>query len=174
MRYYHWFVILFFNLLSTLIHATPNNTQLAVWANEAIIATYNYDYKNYLTQQKAIAQYFTAPGWIAYSTALNASKLPQDVQKNAYYVSAVATYPPTIKNVGPQQWQATMPILVIYKNPQYQQKQTLNVTINFQTAAKGQGIRSLAITSLHSQVSQPPCQCLGDKEKENTATGNSV
>lgn len=146
-------------LWSSSLLAAPDATQLAVWANEAIVATYTYDYQNYLQRQRNIAKYFTAAGWTAYSTALNASGLPAVVAKNAYYVSAVATMPPEVKAINDSQWQATMPLLVIYKNPQYQQKQTLQVTINFSETPAGQGIRGFAINNLQSKVSQPPCEC---------------
>ena len=139
--------------------AVTDNTQLAVWANEAIVATYTYDYQKYMEQQKEIALYFTAAGWISYSKALNDSKLPETVKKNDYFVSAVATLPPQIKTISNHSWQAVMPLLVVYKNPQYQQKQTLEVTIEFTTTPAGQGVRGLAITSLQAKEAEPPCQC---------------
>ncbi|MDI9819543.1 DotI/IcmL family type IV secretion protein [Tatlockia sp. PL877] len=154
--------------LSTAATATQDETQLAVWANEAIVATYSFNYKNFLPRQKEIAKYFTAGGWSAYSTALNASKLPQVVKENSYYVSAVATLPPEIKTIDASQWQATMPLLVVYKNPQYQQKQDLLVTIRFIQAPAGQGVRGLAIASLQAKVSQPPCRC--QPENDTTTT----
>lgn len=137
----------------------PDNTQLSVWVNEAIVATYSYDYKNYLERQRAIAKYFTAEGWTAYSAALNNSKLPEAVKTNAYAVSAVATLPPEIKLISTNHWQAVMPILVVYKNPQYQQKQILNVSIHFESVPAGQGVRGLSISSLQAKISEPPCQC---------------
>jgi len=140
-------------------YATPDDTQLAVWANEAIVATYTYNYQNYLTRQQQIAQYFSSDGWIAYSKALNDSKLPDAVQQNSYYVSAVASLPPALKALGNNQWQAVMPLLVVYKNPQYQQKQTLQVTLNFGSAPTGQGVRGLAVTSLQAKVITPACKC---------------
>lgn len=143
-------------------HADNNNTALTVWANEAIVATYTYNYQNFLERQKEIAFYFTAEGWIAYSKALTASQLPDTVKKNAYDVSAVATLPPMIKSVGNNAWQAKMPLLVVYKNPQYLQKQTLDITMNFTTAPSGQGVRGYAITSMTSTVATPPCQCTAD------------
>lgn len=147
------------SIYSATLLAAPDNTQLAVWANEAIVATYTFDYANFLPRQKEIARYFTAEGWTAYSTALNNSKLPETVKTSQYSVSAVATLPPVVKTLSPTQWQAEMPVLVIYKNPQYQQKQTLSVTINFSEAPSGQGVRGFAINNLQSKVSEPPCEC---------------
>lgn len=147
-------------------YSADANTQLAVWANEAIIATYSYDYKNYLQEQKEIAKYFTADGWMNYTKALNDSKLPDSVQKNNYFVSAVATLPPEIKKINDTYWQATMPILVLYTNPQNRQKQNLKVVLTFSQAASGQGVRGYNINSLQSTVIQPPCQCANEPLEE--------
>lgn len=147
------------SLNPTLLFAQPDATQLSVWANEAVVATYTYDYQNFITQQRNIAKYFTAPGWTGYSAALNASQLPQMIQKNSYFVSAVALLPVELKTIDAQHWQAKMPLLVVYKNPQYQQKQTLEVTIQFTNAPSGQGVRGLAITNLISKITEKPCQC---------------
>lgn len=161
-------------ILSASVQAAPDNTQLAVWANEAIVATYTYDYKNFLSRQKEIAKYFTAAGWTAYSSALLASKLSESIKSNSYYVSAVATLPPEIKALGTNQWQANMPLLVVYKNPQYQQKQTLAVTITFTEVPSGQGVRGLAITSLQSKVSSPACECKPSDESSDTTSSTSA
>lgn len=141
----------------------PDTTQLEVWANEAIIATYTYSYDNFLGRQKEIARYFTADGWTAYSAALTASKLPEAVQTNKYHVSAVATLPPVIKALEPGKWEAKMPILVIYQNPQYQQKQDLDVTIQFSQTSSGSGVRGFSINNLQAKTGKPPCVCTADK-----------
>ncbi|WP_232220283.1 hypothetical protein [Legionella tunisiensis] len=69
------------------------------------------------------------------------------------------------------QWQAVMPLLVVYRNPQYQQKQNLRVTINFNRAPSGQGVRGFAISSLQAQVITPPCQCQQDIDNTATTSG---
>ena len=130
--------------------------------------TYTYSYKNYLEDQKKIAKYFAADAWIAYSNALNASKLPEDVQKNLYSVSAVATAPPVITNIDPTHWKATMGLIVVYQNPQYQQRQNLKVNINFMVAPSGQGVRGYTITSLQSTVNKQPCKCDVEEESDST------
>lgn len=158
---YQRIILLCFSLLILPLQgwADTGETQRAVWVNEAIVATYTYNYQNFLARQKEIATYFTASGWIAYTKAMTDSKLPESVQKNAYYVSAVATMPPQIKQLRDNTWQAIMPLLVVYKNPQYQQKQTLNITLEYTTAPSGQGVRGLAITSLQAKEAEPACQC---------------
>jgi hypothetical protein len=139
--------------------AASEDAPLLVWANEAIIASYTFSAANYLDDQKKIARYFTSGGWIAFNKALNASKLPEVIKKNAYEVTAVATAPPELVTLDPTHWTVIMPILVQYKNPQYNQQQQLKVTLGFTTATAGQGMRGYAITSLQSVVTQPPCQC---------------
>lgn len=146
-------------------YSTPDRAQLAVWANEAVVATYSYDYKNYLAQQKDIARYFSANAWIAYSKALNASKVPESVQQNNYYVSAVATSPPVLVFLDPTHWQASMNLLVLYSNPQYEQRQYLKAVLNFSQAPSGQGVRGLSIDSLKTTMTKAPCHCLLEEKK---------
>lgn len=161
-----------FLALASATCTAADRTQLVVWANEAIVATYTYNYKTFEQDQKQIAHYFTADGWLKYSKALNASKLPDAVQKNAYDVSAVATQPPKLITLDPTHWAVTMPILVVYKNPQYQQQQHLNVVISFSTAPEGLGVRGFNISSLQATLAQPPCQCV--PEAENDANVKTV
>ena len=156
---------LLFSLTLSQGYAAPDRAQLVVWANEAIIATYTYNYKTFNQQQKEIAQYFTADGWIAYSKALNASKLPESVQKNAYDVNAVATQPPKLITLDSTHWAVMMPILVVYENPQYQQQQNLKVVLSFSVAPEGQGVRGFSASSLQATVIKPPCQCPNDVEE---------
>lgn len=165
-------IILF--ICSQLTYSAVDKTQLAVWANEAIIATYSYDYKNYLQEQKEIAKYFTSKGWIAYTKALNESKIPEIVQKNNYFVSAVATMPPEIKQINTTYWQATMPILVLYTNPQSKQKQNIKVVVTFSQAASGYGVRGYNINSLQSTIISSPCECCPGKDSSQQSPSNDA
>lgn len=149
--------------------AQPDDTQLAVWANEAIVATFTYNHNNFLARQKEIANYFTAESWITYSKALTDAKLPESVKTNSYSVSAVATLPPEITALKDNTWQAVMPVLVIYKNYEYKQKQTLSIKINFKSVANGAGVRGLAITKLQATVAKAPCQCATTKPSKALA-----
>lgn len=152
-------------LLSQFAGAAPDRAQLAVWANEAIIATYTFNYKTFLQDQKEIAKYYSSVGWIAYNKALNDSKLPEAVQKNQYDVTAVATHPPRLVTLDPTHWQAVMPILVVYQNPQYQQQQNLNVVLRFSTAPSGQGVRGFNVESIQTKVISPPCHCSNEEQQ---------
>ncbi len=147
-------------LMTKLLYASVfENAARAVWVNEAIVATFTYDNAHLMAQQKEIAHYFTANGWLSYSKAQQDANLLESVKKNAYYVSAVALMPPEIKSLGHQKWQAVMPIRVVYKNPQYQQQQTLGITLNFIETSISEGVRGFAIEDLKAHVISPPCQC---------------
>lgn len=150
------FLMLFLPLYAA---ETSNPVQLSVWANEAIISTYTYSYKNFIERQKEIAHYFSASGWTSFSKAYNDAKLKESVETNAYTVSAVATMPPEIKLLHENYWQSVMPILVIYKNLQGAQKQHLEITIEFTLAPEDQGVRGLMITSLRAKKTSPACPC---------------
>ena len=150
----------FIFLSSFFSYASPTPVELSVWANEAIVATYTYDFKNFIDQQRTIAKYFSASGWTAYSSAFNASGIPAAVTKNQYQVNAVALLPPEIKTLNPTHWQAVMPVLITYKNPQYQQTQTQKVTIFFSTTPTATtGVRGLVINSLQAVPTEKPCVC---------------
>lgn len=158
-------------LLASALQAQPlaDSPQLSVWVNEAIITTFTYNYQNFLPRQKENARYFTADGWIRYSKALQDAKLPETIKSNSYDVTAVATLPPEIKAVNDHQWQAVMPVLVLYTNPSYKQKQSLAVTITFIEAPAGTGVRGFAITNLQSVVVKPPCQCSNEDKTKAVA-----
>lgn len=158
--FYQRVIVLCFALLTLPLHAAePTETQRAVWANEAIVSAYTYSFQNFLPRQKEIAQYFTSKAWIAYSKALQDSKLPESVQKNSYVVSAVATSPPIITALNANEWRAIMPLLVVYKNPQYQQKQTLEVTVDFIQTDSNLGVRGMAIENFHAKIVTLACKC---------------
>lgn len=156
---------LYILMLPGTLWANNNNVSLAVWANEAIVASYSYDAEHYLEQQAQIAKYFTSDAWMAFSKANRAAGLIDAVQKNAYTVSAVALMPPHITALSANQWQAKMPLLVVYSNPQYQEKQTLEVSINFSLATQGQGVRGLAIDHFKSVSTEDPCPCCKNEKR---------
>ena len=160
------FAFILLSIFFQLSYAQSEQAELSVWVNEAIVATYTYSYQNYLQDQKKIAKYFTADGWIAFSNALNASKLPEAVQKNQYRVSSVATEPPVITQIDPTHWKANMRLLVVYQNPQYQQRQHLRVAINFMVAPSGQGVRGYSMTNLQSVETKPACKCILEEDSD--------
>ena len=70
---------LLFWIVCAIGHATPSETDLSVWVNEAIVTTYTFSADNFLDRQKAIAKYFTSQGWINFTKAIQAAKLQESV-----------------------------------------------------------------------------------------------
>lgn len=159
-----WVYGLIFFFISEQVLAQVDPIALSVWANEAIVATYTYNYNNFMQRQQAIAQYFTAKGWLNYNKAFEASKLLESIQKNRYEVQAVATGVPSLRQVAPLYWEATMPILVVYQNPQYQQKQELKVSVQIVQTNSGEGVRGFALNSLNAVEQAPPCRCMPEEK----------
>ena len=140
--------------------AAVSEPELSVWINQVIVEAYTLSADNLLYRQKDIAKYFTSAAWIEYTKALQTSKLNDSILKNNYTVSAVALLPPAIKVLKEDtEWQGTMPLLVLYKSKDYQQKQTLTVVITLTKAKAGEGVRGLAVTSFTTTVGQSPCRC---------------
>lgn len=155
---FYFLVTLLSLICANVAKAEPSKAKLTVWVSEAVVTTYTFDHKDFLKQQKQIAKYFTAEGWINFSKALKDSKIPEDVKKNSYYVTAVPTMTPEIKKLSGNEWQAVISVLVIYKNPSYKQKQNLKVTVEFVQTEK-EGVNGFAISRIRTIVTEPPCRC---------------
>lgn len=153
-------VVSLFFLQSSCIYSSqiPDKAQQVVWIYEAVTEMNTWTYQDFLTRQQKIARYFTAQGWINYTKALKESKVPEIVQARKYSVQTVPLLPPEIKQITPKQWQAIMPILVVYENAAGKQKQTLSVTLDFEQV-EGEGIRGFAINRFQSKTTAPPCDC---------------
>ena len=140
--------------------AEPAKGALSVWVSEAVISAYTFSDKTLIEDQRLLAKYFSAQGWINFSKALDSAKLKDSVLQNHYSVSALADAPPEIQKLSDRnEWQATMPITVFYKNPEHQQKQNLSVSITFGPVSGDAGVRGFAISSFESKISSDFCIC---------------
>jgi hypothetical protein len=128
------FIFLSFLVASIQTWAEDAEILQSTWVNQAIVSTYTFNDDNIVQRHKTIAHYFSSQGWIAYLKALEQSKLLDTVKKEKFHVSAVALSPPTIQSRGTSQWQATMPLLVEYKNASMKQQQQLLVTVVYETS----------------------------------------
>lgn len=100
----------------------PNQSDSAVlqWANQAVIASFTYNFVNWRTELSNAAQYFTQDGWSQFQDALKSSGSLDIVQQKKLIVSAVATRAPVILQKGPlagrYAWRIQIPILVTYQS----------------------------------------------------------
>jgi hypothetical protein len=140
---------------------------LQVWVNQAIVNLFTYSYDNWDARQKDMASYFTPDAWQAFQNAINKSNIIAQVKQNKFTVSAVATLPPTIKNLGKNLYQVEMPILVAYKNTNDTQIQNLVIQIHvFNTNNSGFG--QFAINQFLSKIDTAPCACKSGHEPKVT------
>ena len=129
-----------------------SDVAISVWANEAIVSVYHYDYSNYQDNLKQAAHYFTSEGWEAFADALSNAKLLQTVKDNKLMVTAVALQPPTMTKHtqanGQLAWMVRMPILVHFESKKVHKQQRLLITLII--VRQQGGVRGLAITHFHA------------------------
>lgn len=108
----------------TPLHALdqPNQADTSVlqWANQAIIASFSYNFVSYRKELQAASEFYTAEGWQNFTQALTSSNNLEAVKAKKLIVSAVATQAPVIlqKGVlnGRYSWRIQMPLLVTYQS----------------------------------------------------------
>lgn len=153
-------LLLGLSLLTGIVSAADSpppisNTSLLVWANEAVIKVYSYDFANFAAQLQGVSDYFTTDAWHAYTDAVSKAKTLDTVTSNKLTVSAVALKPPVIKEQKPiganYQWKVEMPTLVNYESPNTTKQQKLMIELVISTVAAPQGVRGLAIQSFISK-----------------------
>lgn len=131
------FICLCFTTLAQAEHgqdSPASKLQVKLFSYQLLLSIYDFDYQQFIQQQKTAAKLFTPQGWMVFQKALLKSKLIEVIQKNRYTVTAVPLFPPKIgqqgmKN-GSYQWQVEMPAMVVYKNDSYQQVQYLDIKMN--------------------------------------------
>ncbi len=116
------------------IRAPASDIDAKILTNKAVISVYTYSYNNIEQRQQQTAMLFTSNGWVAFIKAFIKSGIKANVEKHRYHVTSVATAPVKIdKKVltrGIFNWYTTMPVMVVYKNDDYQQVQYLNAHVH--------------------------------------------
>lgn len=122
---------------------------LLVWANEAAVTAYSYDFVHYRKELQTASQYFTPEGWKKFKEALDKSGNLDTVISKKLVVSAVATGVPVILeqgvNTGKYFWKVEMPMLVTYQNNSFIKNQNLVATMLVVRTPKNIGTRGLGI-----------------------------
>lgn len=126
-----------------------NSVALLVWANEAAVSTYSYNFVTYRKSLQDASDYFTQKGWKAFMNALKESRILDNVISKKLVVSAVATGAPIILTQGiirkKYTWKVQIPMLVTYQSATQLKKQSLVVTMLISRTQKNIGNRSIGI-----------------------------
>lgn len=93
---------------------------LLQWVSQALPASFNYDFINYMNQLKKMQHYYTPEGWKKYLDLLNNYANFNTVQSEKQFISGTPLGAPFIVNQGLLQgryaWWVQMPINVSYSN----------------------------------------------------------
>lgn len=130
-------------------------TQVLVFANEAAVSAYSYNFATYRQTLQTTSRYFTPGGWKAYKTALDNSQNLKAVIKKKLVVSAVATGSPVILdqviNNGKYTWTIQMPMLITYQSASQAAHQHVIVRLIVVKTPQNMGPRGLAVDSFVAQ-----------------------
>jgi len=128
---------------------------LLVWANEAAVSAYSYNFVNYKQQLEQASHYFTPEGWKQFKAGLEASKNLDAVIKKKLVVSAVATGSPIITSQsmenGIYTWHVKMPLLVTWQSAYAQTQSNLIIKmdiIKISDKKRGYALESFIATDL--------------------------
>jgi intracellular multiplication protein IcmL len=126
-----------------------------IWAKEAALASFDYNYRNYKESLRDTSQFYTKKGWRDFSDALSSSGNLQAVINNKLSVSASALQPPTIITEGVVDgvytWNIEVPLLIEYAGPKKITQQTVNVRMKVIRTDKGVGNQRMGIVQFVAQ-----------------------
>jgi intracellular multiplication protein IcmL len=147
--------------LKTIPLTQPNITavNLLVFANEAALASFSYNFVNYRKQLQEASNYFTPKAWQAFSRTLKRSGNLKAVIDKKMVVSAVAAGAPIILQQGIHNnrygWTVQVPLLATYQNASEQKIQNLTVTMRIVRTTPFIGRSGIAVNSfIATQVRQ--------------------
>jgi hypothetical protein len=119
------------DLENNTLYSTPHLSNSAVlsWANEAIVATFSYDFINIEKTKQMISNYYTPSGWKIMGEAHNEIGDEISVLKEHLVASAVAVSAPKIieqKNIENRySWLIEMPVLLTFVKDDYMKNNKL-------------------------------------------------
>lgn len=136
-------------------------TQATAWAMEAVTSAYSYDYLNYRSQLQDAQKYFTNYGWSNYMSALSASNnLLALTQRKQIVIATVVDQPKLLAQgllSGAYAWKFSMPLLVTYWEPPYDDKSKfynpIEITVIIQRQPILQSYQGLGIVQLIARLS---------------------
>ena len=103
------------------------------FASKAAVATYTFNYVNYINRLDRAKPYFTEGGWSDFQNS--SRKLVANIVDNQLFVSGVVTGAPVISNQGPLPgkgyvWRVQIPFLISYRSSTFVQKYKCFVTVS--------------------------------------------
>ena len=154
----YYFLLSFTLLVSMIIGCASSSSpdedkEILAWSQEAVLATFSYDYANYHQQLEAASQYFIPQTWKFYFTALNASSGFKKVLNQKMVVSAVVQKMPVIISEGVNtnsqpSWTVQVPAVITYENASVHIQKPVIISVGILRTKNQVGVRGLAISEL--------------------------
>jgi hypothetical protein len=138
------------------IHAI-NDIALLKWATKNTMAAFNYNALNFKEKLSSLQSEFTTEGWQRYKQALNESGNIDYVIEHNLIVTGQINGTPTINhltatNSAKEEWQVTIPALVLYLNEYFTVTQEITTQV---TVEKMSGSDKYAISDINSSLNKP-------------------
>jgi len=119
--------------LPALSEPVVTNKYILEWASLATRTALNLDFVNYQKQLDTASVYFTSHGWSAFSDALTASGLLDDVRSQKLIMSAIVPRSPVIRFNGVISgryiWRISLPVLVTFGSASEQRQRELEINM---------------------------------------------
>ena len=133
---------------------------LLQWANNAAVAVYTYNFKDYRHALQRAQNKFTAAGWSNFEAALKGARTLETVLTKKLVVTAVATAAPIILDRGVINgryvWKVNIPLLVSYESASELTQQPIVVTMivsRVPTVNNPDGIAIVSFVAAEGQIS---------------------
>ncbi len=134
----------------------PNLPQSAIleWGNQAAIAAYTLDFRNYVKQFTAVRPYFSDEGWEAFRAGVKKNVIPK-LTENQLRATAVARQPPILLEQGSLNgrytWRVEIPMLVSYQGASGEpQKQNMSVRMTIVRMKEYMNPRGIGIVQFYA------------------------
>jgi intracellular multiplication protein IcmL len=153
-----------------LIHVVPINIpnmtfdEVVAWSTSAVESAFSMDYINYRSQLQDAEKYFTNYGWNNFMSTLTASNNLVALRNRQMVVMAKVVGQPTVDRQGLMgsgyAWKFTMPVLVTYSLPpyddQHQFSNALSVSVIIQRQQALQGYKGLGVVQMIGTLAATP------------------
>lgn len=133
----------------------PTAVQVLVFANEAAVSAYSYNFVTYQQNLQTASHYFTPKGWKDFQNALIKSGNLKAIIDKKMVVSAVAISSPVILDEGiingKYTWVVQIPMLVNYQTAWESHTQKVIIKLNVVKIPAYIGMRGLGVETFLAQ-----------------------
>ncbi len=133
---------------------TIDNNIVTQWAEHALIQAFDFDPKTMDAQITKLKTCFTDQGWLGYIDALQKSGNDKAIKAQNFVVSSQVDGKIIFNHPKDNQWNITLPLEVVYQNPQ--EKLTQSLLVDLLIERKINGDLGIAQLVAKPKVAQKP------------------